>query len=184
MAAPGELRLVHVGFYCFDMDLLEKFYCDFLEFTVTDRGFLNRNGHTTPLLFLSRDPGEHHQIVLAGGRPAEIPFNVINQISLKANSLETLQAIHERFRTRYTGDLDTVSHGNAVSFYVRDPEGNRLELYWDTPWYVSQPLAEPVDLRAPTAELMERIERQARALPGFKTRDQWIELMSTKMGIS
>jgi catechol-2,3-dioxygenase len=184
MAALGELRLVHVGFYCFDLAGLEKFYCDFLEFTVTDRGVLKRNGKSTPLVFLSRDPGEHHQIVLAGGRPADLSFNVINQISLKTDSLDTLKAVHQRFRSGYDGELDAVSHGNAVSFYVRDPEGNRLELYWDTPWYVDQPMAEPIDLSAPTEALMEQVERQARALPGFKTHDQWREIMSTKMGIN
>lgn len=43
------------------------------------------------LVFLSRDPNEHHQLVLASGRPAESNppgFNVINQISLRVPDLD------------------------------------------------------------------------------------------------
>jgi catechol 2,3-dioxygenase len=38
------------------------------------------------------------------------------------------------------------THGNAMSIYFRDPEGNRLEVFMDTPWYCEQPLREPIDL--------------------------------------
>ena len=48
------------------------------------------------LVFLSRDPNEHHQIVLASGRPAEAQFNVINQISLRVPDLATLRELHGR----------------------------------------------------------------------------------------
>ena len=32
-----------------------------------------------------------------------------------------------------------VTHGNSVSLYFRDPEGNRIECYLDSPWYCAQP---------------------------------------------
>ena len=39
-----------------------------------------------------------------------------------------------------------VSHGNAVGMYFRDPEENRLEIYWATGLDAKQPYLEKVDL--------------------------------------
>ena len=36
-----------------------------------------------------------------------------------------------------------MSHGNTLSIYFNDPEGNGLEVFWDTPWHVAQPKANP-----------------------------------------
>jgi hypothetical protein len=36
---------------------------------------------------------------------------------------------------------------------VRDPEGNRIELFVDTPWYVQQPLRIPMDMNLPDPAL-------------------------------
>ena len=33
-----------------------------------------------------------------------------------------------------------VTHGNAVSVYFADPEGNGIEVFCDTPWHVRQPI--------------------------------------------
>lgn len=38
-----------------------------------------------------------------------------------------------------------IPDSNAISIYARDPEGNRLEIFIDTPWYVDQPMRVPVD---------------------------------------
>jgi catechol-2,3-dioxygenase len=177
----GELQFSHMGIYVRDLGVMEEFYRRMLDFTVTDRGNLKRNGKITPLVFLSRNPEEHHQIVLAAGRPAGEAFNPINQISLKAGTLETLLNYHRRFLNENWNNIDPISHGNAVSFYVPDPEGNRLEIYWDTPWYVSQPMAERIDLTLPAATLLERVEAHARALPGFKSHAEWRTEMVARM---
>ncbi|MEO7243081.1 MAG: VOC family protein, partial [Variovorax sp.] len=141
---PG-LSFSHFGMYAHDMAKMEDFYVRLLEFTVTDRGELPTPHGTVSLVFLSRDPNEHHQIVLASGRPEKLDFNPINQISLKADSLETLRGLKRRLEAAGAADIQPVTHGNAVSIYLRDPEGNRLELYLDLPWYVSQPMRVPVD---------------------------------------
>jgi catechol 2,3-dioxygenase-like lactoylglutathione lyase family enzyme len=178
---PG-LSFSHMGFYVHDLEMMGDFYTGMLDFTVTDRGTLPRvDGSTVEIIFLSRDPDEHHQIILAGGRPETLAFNPINQISLKADSLETLVDFHRRFREQHPHPMDTISHGNAVSIYVPDPEGNRLELYWPTPWYVSQPLRESIDLILPIPELMATVQRQAEALPGYKTRAEWRAEMVERM---
>lgn len=183
MARPG-LAFSHVGFYVNDLPAMEDFYSRVLEFTVTDRGELSGPDGPVSLVFLSRDPEEHHQIVLISGRPTEIAFNVINQISLKADSLATLKEMHRRVRREDTSDLTPVTHGNSLSLYVRDPEGNRLELYMDLPWYVSQPLRLPVDLELDDEIIMANAEAHARSLPGFKPRSEWRAEMARRMGLA
>ena len=42
--------------------------------------------------------------------------------------------------------IQTIDHGNSWSLYFRDPEINRIEVYLDTPWHISQPYSEPLDL--------------------------------------
>jgi catechol 2,3-dioxygenase-like lactoylglutathione lyase family enzyme len=180
---PG-LSLSHMGFYVNDMARVEDFYSRVLAFTVTDRGKLNTPNGEVRLVFLSRDPAVHHQIVLASGRPAHLAFNPINQISLEADSLATLREFHRMFIAEGLDDIHPVTHGNAVSIYARDPEGNRLELFVDTPWYVDQPMRVPVDFDLPDAELMAHVERHARTLSGFRPRSVWQAEMAERMGLA
>jgi catechol-2,3-dioxygenase len=182
MTRPG-FAFSHFGMFVHDIAKLEEFYTRILDFTVTDRGELTAaNGAPMTLVFLSRDPDEHHQIVLLSGRPKELAFNPINQISLKADSLQTLCAMHRTLVAEGVKDIVPVTHGNAVSIYVPDPEGNRLELYFDLPWYVSQPMRVSVDL-SDEATLMQRLETHARTLPDFKPRSQWRAEMAHRMGM-
>ena len=183
MSRPG-LAFSHVGLYVTNLPAMEDFYVRVLEFTVTDRGRLSGPNGPVALVFLSRDPDEHHQIVLASGRPAEPGFNVINQISLKADSLATLKEMHRRVQRENAGEITPVTHGNSLSVYVRDPEGNRLELYMDLPWYVSQPLRLPVDLGLDDTTIMANAEAHARSLPGFKPRSEWRADMARRMGLA
>lgn len=184
MSARPGLKFSHVGFFVTDLDRQADFYSRVLEFTITDRGFLQGPQGPMQLIFMSRDPDEHHQIVLISGRPAEISFNVINQISLKADSLETLQQFHQRLKSADVTELVPVTHGNALSVYFRDPEGNRVELYVDTPWYVSQPCRVPAPIELPADELMSWAETHARTLDGFRPRSEWRRDMATRMGVS
>ena len=82
-----SLVFSHMGFYVRDLERMARFYKDVLCFFETDQGDLG----PVQLVFLSRDPSEHHQIVLATGRPADLSFSVINQISLRVPDLATLR---------------------------------------------------------------------------------------------
>jgi catechol-2,3-dioxygenase len=183
MSRPG-LAFSHFGLYVTRMAPMEGFYTRVLEFTVTDRGQLSGPAGVVELVFLSRDPDEHHQIVLASGRPADTPFNVINQISLKADNLATLKTMHARLLAEGVSGIAPVTHGNALSVYAPDPEGNRLELYVDLPWYVTQPLRVPVDLTLDDARIMADAEAHARSLPGFRPRAEWRAEMARRMGLA
>ena len=181
MTSRNGLTFTHMGLYVTDLETMAAFYSDVLGFTITDRGHLPTPTGQVELVFLSRDPDHHHQIVLATGRPAGPGFNVINQISLMADSLETLQAFHAKLLQERVADMAPVTHGNAISVYFRDPEGNRIELYVDLPWYVSQPARVPAPIELPAAELMDWAERHARTLPGFRPRSEWRAEMAKRM---
>jgi catechol 2,3-dioxygenase-like lactoylglutathione lyase family enzyme len=178
------LSFSHVGMYVRDLPTMTRFYTDLLNFTITDAGKLAGPNGPVELVFLSRDPKEHHQIVLATGRPEHVSFNVINQISLRADSLATLRELFGRLAEGGATDIQPTTHGNAVSVYARDPEGNRLELFVDTPWYVSQPMKVPVDISLADDVLMREVENHARSLPGFEPREAWQTRMAEKMGIA
>ena len=180
---PG-LSFSHFGMFVTDVARQEDFYTRVLEFTVTDRGQLPGPNGPMDLVFLSRDPDEHHQVVLISGRPADMGFNPINQISFKADSLATLRTMYQRLLDEGATQIAPVTHGNAVSIYVHDPEGNRLELFFDLPWYVLQPMRVPVDFSLDDAALMTWLEAHARALPGFKSRAQWRQEMAARMGVA
>ncbi|MFN0183245.1 MAG: VOC family protein [Aquabacterium sp.] len=179
LSRPDAMVFSHMGFHVRDLERMARFYRDVMAFHETDRGDLG----PVQLVFLSRDPAEHHQIVLASGRPAGPGFNVINQISLRVPDLATLRAVRDRVATDPdVTDLACVSHGNAVSIYFRDPEGNRLEVFMDTPWYCEQPLREAIDLDRSDAEVMAQAEAQARSRPKFQPRAQWRAGMARRMG--
>ena len=169
MSLVPSLAFSHMGIYVTDAARMEDFYTRVLGFTVTDRGPLG----STTLVFMSRDPSEHHQIILATGRPQAQGFNPINQISFRMADFAGLREMHRRLAQERVQELSPVTHGNALSVYFRDPEGNRLELFIDTPWYVIQPLRIPMDMSLPDAELWAWAEREARKLPGFKPVGEW-----------
>ena len=155
--------------YVADAARMEDFYTRVLGFAVTDRGSLG----ATKLIFLSRDPREHHQIVFASGRPGSLPFNPINQISFRMVEFAGLREMHRRLEKESVRELRPVSHGNALSVYFLDPEGNRLELFVDTPWYCRQPVRVPMDIAMEDKELWAWAEAEARKQPDFMPVDEW-----------
>jgi catechol 2,3-dioxygenase len=176
---PASLTLSHMGIYVRELEKMGRFYREVLGFTETDRGDLG----PVQLIFLTRDPNEHHQIVLASGRPIEATYSVINQLSFRVQNLATLKYVHARaIAEPSVSDMVPVTHGNAISIYFRDPEGNRIEIFLDTPWYCEQPLREPVDLSQSDQAIMAHTEALARSRPKFGTRETWQAELSMLMG--
>jgi catechol 2,3-dioxygenase-like lactoylglutathione lyase family enzyme len=87
---PG-MQIGHIGLFVENLPKMREFYTDVLGFRVTDEG----KGSVAEMAFLSRNPDEHHQIVLATGRP-ENTFSVVNQISFRVNALSDLRMMRDR----------------------------------------------------------------------------------------
>ena len=177
-----EVAFSHVGLFVHDLERMEDFYCRVLGFTVTDRGELETPAGRVGLVFLSRDPREHHQLVLATGRPSTVEFNVVNQISFRVPDLPALRRFHAVLEGEHVKAMAPVTHGNAISLYFHDPEGTRLELFLDTPWHCKQPVREPVDLSRSDEDILADTERLARSRPGFEMREAWVAGLASRMG--
>ena len=180
MGKRPVLTFSHVGIWVTDLETMRRFYTDVLGFVETDRGPIG----DTELVFLSQSTSDHHQLVLAKGRPHDIGFTTVNQISYKLDSLETLKAMYATIVRKPVKDLVQISHGNAWSIYFKDPEGNRIELFVDTPWYTPQPCREPLDLTKPIEQIMKETEAYCRSRPGFATHAAWQRELRDKIAAS
>ena len=78
----------------------------------------------------------------------------MQQVSFKVKSLDDVRAFYHRLLDAGMKIDRTVTHGIACSVYFYDPEDNRIELYYTTPYQVRQPLGEPIDLDRPDDELL------------------------------
>ncbi len=182
---PVNLMFSHMGLSVKDMDRMERFYTGVLGFTVTDRG----TAGGMKLVFLSRSPEDHHQIVLASGRPETLPANTanpqfgpsINQISFKMGSLGDLRDIRERLEAEGTGNLFPANHGVAWSIYAHDPEGNNLEFFVDTEWYITQPFLIPLDLSKDDAAIVAETLELCRSSEGFEPYADWRKKIAVRM---
>jgi catechol 2,3-dioxygenase len=171
-------RLGHVGIYAHDKPKLVDFYTNVLGLVVTDSGTA-RSG--MELTFMSANPGNHHQFVIVGGRPDTNGFNPIQQISFMIDSLSDLREVHRRALDRGASEMRVVSHGNAWSCYFKDPEGNVVEAYLDTPFHVPQPHGMPLDLTKSDVEILRETETACRADPGFMTMADYQKQMAEKL---
>jgi len=81
MKEAPRMAFAHMGIYVTDTAKMEDFYTRVLGFSITDRAKIRG----ADVVFLSRNPDEHHQIVLVPGRdPAHA--STINQISFRVVS--------------------------------------------------------------------------------------------------
>jgi catechol-2,3-dioxygenase len=177
MEALPQLHFSHMGINVTDLGAMEDFYCRVLGFVVSDRGELDGGRQ---IVFLTRDPAVHHQVVMVTGRPREPYYNTIGQISLQLDTLEDLQS-YQRLLQRQGYKLRPVDHGNAWSIYFKDPEDNMIELFADSPFYTPQPCGEPLDLSLPAAEIVRRTEAMCRARPNFAPRAQWTASLAERI---
>jgi catechol 2,3-dioxygenase len=176
VTTPLKARFKHVGIYVQDLPAMADFYTRWFGLLQTDGGL----GSSGKGAFFSADPAEHHQIVMVVGRdPASKP--TINQLSFLVDDLPTLKAYWRKAQSENVPISMVKSHGNALSLYVRDPEGNQCEIYCHTPWYVSQPAGKPMDLGLPDEDILAQVEREVRADPSFMTREAWMAQVQQKM---
>lgn len=184
-AKAPNLRFSHMGLSVKDTALMEDFYTRILGFTVTDRG----HAGGMDLIFLSRDPNDHHQIVLASGRPAEMPANTanpqfgpsINQISFQMGTLADLRDMGERLKGYGTGNFFPANHGIAWSIYTHDPEGNNLEFFVDTPWYFPQPFLVPLDFAEDNDAIHAATEKLSKEQEGYEPYGDWRAKVAKRM---
>ena len=129
-AVDPKVRIGHVHLKVADLERALKFYRDVLGFEVTQQ--LGRQA-----AFLSAG-GYHHHIGLntwesAGGSPPPPGTTGLYHVAIL---YPTRAALAEALRRVLAAgiELDGASdHGVSEAIYLRDPDGNGVELYWDRP---------------------------------------------------
>jgi catechol 2,3-dioxygenase len=124
------VRIGHVHLKVVDLDRAIAFYRDVLGFEVTQR-------YGTRAAFLSAG-GYHHHIglntweSLGGSTPPRGTTGLYHLAILYPTRAELADALHRLLRASI--ELDGASdHGVSEALYLRDPDGNGVELYWDRP---------------------------------------------------
>jgi catechol 2,3-dioxygenase len=184
---PPNLAFSHMGISVIHLAKMERFYTEVMGFTVTDRG----ETAGLDIVFLSRDPRDHHQIVLATGRPEQMPANTrnpifgpsINQISFRMPTLSDLRDMHRRLKAEGYADEHMMigNHGIGWSIYFPDPESNMIEVFVDSDWYCTQPVLQPLDLTQSDAAILAATEAMCRAIGGFESAEQWRSRQAARM---
>lgn len=152
-----QTRIGHVHLKVADIERSLRFYRDVLGFEVTQR-------YGDQAAFLSAG-GYHHHIAintwesLGGKPPAAGTTGLYHLAILYPNRTELADALRRLINAgiRLEGASD---HGVSEALYLRDPDGNGVELYWDLPQEQWPRTAEggigmysrPLDLRALLAE--------------------------------
>jgi catechol 2,3-dioxygenase len=124
------VRIGHVHLKVADLERAIAFYRDVLGFEVTQR-------YGGQAAFLSAG-GYHHHIGLntwessGGSAPPPGTTGLYHLAIVYPTRAELADALHRllRARVKLEGASD---HGVSEALYLRDPDGNGVELYWDRP---------------------------------------------------
>jgi catechol 2,3-dioxygenase-like lactoylglutathione lyase family enzyme len=162
-----QIAFSHIGLFVTDMTAMVSFYTGVLGFSITDQAHIRG----ADVVFLSRNPDEHHQIVLVPGRSPGSP-STINQISFRVVSLSELRRLHALAVALELAGLNPTNHGGSWSVYFLDPEGNRIELFAQTPWYMP-PVSAPLDFGQSDEEIYNTTQAMVMARPGSMKRSEW-----------
>ena len=127
---PAGVRIGHVHLKVADLDRALAFYHGVLGFGITQR-------YGSGAVFLAAD-SYHHHIGLntwesAGGPPPPAGTTGLYHLAILYPSRAALADALRRVLAAGL-PLDGASdHGVSQALYLRDPDGNGVELYWDRP---------------------------------------------------
>src|SRR5206468_912765 len=114
-AMARVMGLGHVGIYVRNLEVMVAFYRDLLGMQITKQDW--QRG----MVFLSADPvASDHEIALMRGRPENDNPHLINQISMRAASLDDLRSFHQRIVAEGHPIERIVNHGSAIGCYFKD----------------------------------------------------------------
>lgn len=124
------VRIGHVHLKIADLERALAFYCGVLGFEITQR--MGRDA-----AFLSVG-GYHHYLGLntwqsKGGRPPAPGTTGLFHVAILYPTRAALADAYQRLRKAGISLDGAADHGVSEALYLRDPDGNGLELYRDRP---------------------------------------------------
>ena len=125
-----RVRIGHVHLKVADLERALKFYRDVLGFELTQR-------YGRQAVFLSAG-GYHHHIGLniwesAGGPPPAPGTTGLYHLAIVYPTRASLADALRRLLAAGIELEGAADHGVSEALYLRDPDGNGVELYWDRP---------------------------------------------------
>ena len=130
LPAESQVRIGHVHLKVADLERALEFYRNVLGFQLTQR-------YGRDAAFLSAG-GYHHHIGLntwesAGGPPAPTGTTGLYHLAILYPSRAELADALRRVVNAEIPLEGAADHGVSEAVYLRDPDGNGVELYWDKP---------------------------------------------------
>ena len=185
-----KIALAHLGISVYDFDMMLDFYTRVMGMVISDTAPLPFDPSMN-IAFLTTSPGDHHQLVLVSGRKAEdIPTDPpmggskgsqLFQLSFRLPDIETMRMVKRRVEAEGLHNMVPMNHGNAWALYVRDPEGNALEFFVDTDWYVTQPCGFPLDLSKSDDEIITETREYCMAQAEVTPMPDWQTTQAEKI---
>jgi catechol 2,3-dioxygenase len=130
MAIHPDVRIGHVHLKVADLERSLRFYCDVLGFELQQR-------FGTGAAFISAG-GYHHHLglntweSLGGSPPAPGTTGLYHTAILFPTRAELAGALRRVIEAHIPLD-GAADHGVSEALYLRDPDENGVELYWDRP---------------------------------------------------
>jgi catechol 2,3-dioxygenase len=129
-AVAPDVRIGHVHLKVADLERAIRFYRDVLGFTVTQR-------YGDQAAFLAAG-GYHHHIGLntwesAGGSAPPAKATGLYHLAIVYPKRAELADALRRLMNAGVPLEGAADHGVSEALYLRDPDGNGVELYWDRP---------------------------------------------------
>jgi catechol 2,3-dioxygenase len=172
-------QLSHLGIFTDQQNKMQEFYERVLGLLVTDAGVAHK--FKRRIVFMSSATNQHHQFVLVQREPGDPPLGPLFQLSFKVDSLDGIRLVRARAAENGATNFRLMNHGNSWSLYFKDPECNTVEIYLDTPWYVSQPFADELDLDQPDDEIYRHTEERVLAIEGTCSASDWSVAMAARL---
>lgn len=166
-----KLSWSHAVMYIRDYEKMIDFYSQVLGFAVTDQGPINPSPGAPQIVFLSQQPGEHHQLAMIVNRQDESISNSTNHFAFRVAEYESVTHLATNLRGIEGIKVAPLCHGNTLSIYFNDPEGNGLEVFWDTPWHVPQPQGKGWDTSLTKQGALDWVESAFANKKGFVPRE-------------
>jgi catechol 2,3-dioxygenase len=125
-----QVRIGHVHLKVADLERSLRFYCGVLGFKVTQR-------YGTQAAFVSAG-GYHHHIGLntwesLGGSPPAPGTTGLYHVAILYPTRHSLADALRRLTVAGIALDGAGDHGVSEALYLRDPDDNGVELYWDRP---------------------------------------------------
>jgi catechol 2,3-dioxygenase len=124
-----DVSIGHVHMRAGDLEKIEEFYVDILGFSIMAR--------YPEAIFIAAGNYHHHLAFNTweskNGSPAQPHNTGLYHIAIKYPTKKSLADALKRLKDA-NWHIDGLSdHGTQLALYLRDPEENGVELYWDRP---------------------------------------------------